>query len=267
MPFDFHPFLCDPDEKAMIDLRLAGMEIDAVLEICKDKKESLNTRFFGATRLPPAHRSRLFDCLVLDCNDVLWTSLSILISPSDTPQLRATLRRYFDECDDEFRFSALHLLAEFGDESVFSIAEDLLTGTSRVDRLLAVACLRKLGTDSAYAALRKYWGNTNHPLDTRLRVAGILLQDGESEPLSFLLETAREDTTEAAYASLMSIYHHHDKALGLKLMRGILSSKEHGAHDVTLHHVANLMRDQSIRDRPDGVNLAQEWLESQYRTR
>jgi hypothetical protein len=121
MAFDFHPFLCDSDERAMIAERLDGLEADAVYEICADTAEPLNTRFFGALSLPPEDRTKLIDCLVLDSSDVLWTALHTLIPPTDSPNLRAILRQYWNESADDFRVAALHMLARFGDESVLAL--------------------------------------------------------------------------------------------------------------------------------------------------
>jgi len=267
MAFDFHPFLCESDERAMIDERLDGLEADAIYEICADRTEPQNTRFFGALRLPPKRQTQLIDCLVLDSSDVLWTALHKWIPLSDSLKLRGVLRQYFDESTDEFRSAAIHILAKFGDECVLSNAEGLLASSDSLDRVLAVASLRMLGSDAAWETLRRYWPQVNQPLDTRVRAAGDLLQYGEVEPLPFLIETAQQDQTETAYYSLMSIYHHHDKVVGLQFMYDILNTTMHGAQGVTLQHVAGMMGDLSIRDQHDGLNVAREWLATQLGTR
>lgn len=248
----------------MIAERLDGLEPNMVYEICTDTAEPLNTRFFGAFRLPPEDRTKLIDCLVLDSGDLLWTALHKLIPPTDSPKLRAVLRQYWRGSTDEYRVAALHILSRFGDESVLGITEQLLASPTRLNRVLAVACLRLLGTEDAWQILRQYWVHKNNPLDTRVQAAGDLLQRGEIESLPFLIETAEHDSTETSFYALMSIYHHHDKELGLKLMHGILTIQDHEAQDVTLQQVATMMRDESIRSRPDGLDAACEWLATQY---
>lgn len=266
MAFDFHPFLCASDEKDLIDDRLEGLDADAVYEICKAASEPLNTRFFGALRLPPAYGTQLIDSIVFDRSDLLWTQLHKLIPPSDTPQLRATLRCYIEECDEAFQVAALHILAKLGDESVQNIAEVILASTNG-RHVLAVACLRSLGTDDAYNVLRCYWANETHPLSIRIAAADSLLRKGELEPLPFLIETAEDDKTEAAYYSMIAILNHHDKDLGFKLMHRILSGDTHEAQHITLRHVANMMRDWSLANGPEGLKLARDWVAKQYGAR
>ena len=263
MAFDFHPFLCEPDERAMINNRLAGLDADAVYEICRNINEPLNTRFVGALQLPPAYGTRLIDSIVFDGHDLLWTQLHKLIPPSDTPELRVTLRRHFEKCDEEFRVAALHILAKLGDESVQKIAEGILASTHG-RHLLAVSCLRTLGTDNALNILRSYWPNEKHPLRIRIEAAGSLLRNDDLQPLPFLNETAEQDQTEAAYYSMIVILNHHSKDLGFKLMHRILSLESHEAQNITLQHVANLMGDWSVRNGPEGLKLARDWVAKQY---
>lgn len=267
MAFDFHPFLCDPNEKAMIAKRLEGLEAKAVYEICTDTTEPLNTRFFGSLRLSREDQTKLIDRLMLDDTDVLWTQLYQFFLPTDSPKLRAVLRRHWDESTRGFKRASLHILAKFGDESVLGICKNLLTCTPKLNGVLAVASLRLLGTEDAWGVLRHYWLDKDNPLDTRVRAADALLRNGEVEPLTFLIETAKQDQSETAYHSVISIYHHHDKIMGLQLMCDILNTTSHGAQDITLRHVASLMGDQSIREQHDGLNLARDWLATQIRSR
>jgi hypothetical protein len=260
MAFDFHPFLCPGEVRTEIDQRLRGLSPTEIYDICVNRNESLYTRFFASLRLSRQDGVRLMDQLIPDRTDLLWTQLLFL--PTDSPENRKTLWNHATEPFDEYYVAAVHLLAKFGDESSLVTSLQLLASEIDHDRMLAVACLKRLDTEQAWQVLRKYWPLETHPLKTRVRAAEVLLQRGESDSLDFLLSIARHDSAEIAYDATVSIYHHHSKEVGLSLMEQILKVDGHGGQDCCLRHVANIMGDYTIAVKPDGLAQVREWLAS-----
>ncbi len=247
------------------------VELKAVIRDAGATQSSrMNALMFLRIQKDPEFLDVLLD-LFDDLDQHLWHE----IHPSKSMQQDSRFRqKYFEKLDGpdlENSAAAAVSLAIAGEVSLIPRLADWLNNGDEPHRNVAIEALRLLNSPDALAVLQQFWDEGKGDDDTRLCVAGALIQSGDPRGRSVLEATARRAQGVWSVIAATCVYvagrcsknpddlHQQD---GLKLMLHVLNEGDLDAKQGMVNQIWNFEH-LPHAFTADGRDEAQAWVESQ----